>query len=128
MCRNRGSAISDQETSCQGPRREEARCSVFWEYEGKDYDRITPGYASSKSHGQMLFSRIWQHQASADMLVMQRNRCTSTQPTQKADSRADATSAQNASRPNCAQFQSSKFLNHQFAGRICIFIYISSTC
>jgi len=65
---------------------------------------------------------------SADTLVTQRNRCTPPppRPTQSADSRADSTSARQATRPNRYHLQSSTDWNRQFAGRIYLFIYSSS--
>jgi len=57
-----------------------------------------------------------------------RNRCTSTRPMQKADSRADSTTARHATRPNRYDFESSTFSNHQFAGWINVFAYSSSLC
>jgi len=45
------------------------------------------------------FRAKWRRKESADTLQMQRNRCTSTRPTQSADSRAESPSAWHATRP-----------------------------
>jgi len=65
---------------------------------------------------------------SADMMETQPNTCTSTQPTQTADSRAEAISPRNATHPNWWNLRSSTFPNHQIDGRICVSTYISSLC
>jgi len=100
-CLNRGNAISDQETSRWSPRREEASSWVCWSYPGRGCDRNTRGNASSKPPRQMPSLPSWQRKASAAMVESQRNRSTFIRLTRTADSWANTTSAQNATRAPC---------------------------
>jgi len=129
---NRWNTISAEGTLHRGPSSTEAGCLLSWAWKSEGCDRKTPGYDLSKPHTRMPFLPEWQRKKSADTLGTRRIRCTSVQPTQTADSRANSrpatTSARNTTHLNREKFRSSSSGIHQFTGRICLSRFISSLC
>jgi len=78
------------------PRRGDAGCWVSVAWNGERCDRKTPSHASSEPDRRRPSLPQWQRKESADTPQTQSKRWISTWPMQTANSRADATSAQNA--------------------------------
>jgi len=126
--RNSGNAIPDHDISRWRPRSEDARELCFWGINCGRLRWIDTRLCFVKIIRMNTFRAKWQLNTSAHMLVAQRNRCTSTWPTQTANTRTDTISVQNAICTTQWHWGSWKFPNWQFATRICVFTCSSFQC
>jgi len=129
---NRWNAIPAEGTLHRGARSKEAGCSLSCAWKSEGCQSKTPGYDLSKPHAWMPFLPKWHIKKSSDKLGTRRIRCTSVQPTQAADSRANCrpatTSARNITHLNREKFRCSPSGIHLFTGQICLPRFIPFLC